>query len=204
MHPSRDENRPVSLGRPPLPPSPSVPTDPGGSRARVEAGTHTRRVPSILHGPQNNNMASGVPLKRVNPSVWPSADRLRTKKIHFPFVHSFSHVPPPPPVSTPPHSFYPRGTRRALARASMAQCASALGRGLSGQVPRTRTRVYILVPVRNRGHTYVRTFVRTYGSKVRDTPVRSLGARRDVAASWTRRAAPDRCFGPDVSFTARG
>lgn len=35
----------------------------------------------------------GIPLKRVNPSVWPSADRLRTKKIHFPFVHSFSHVP---------------------------------------------------------------------------------------------------------------
>lgn len=34
-----------------------------------------------------------IPLKRVNPSVWPSADRLRTKKIHFPFVHSFSHVP---------------------------------------------------------------------------------------------------------------
>lgn len=36
-------------------------------------------------------MASRIPLKRVNPSARPSADRLRTKKIHFPFVHSFSH-----------------------------------------------------------------------------------------------------------------
>lgn len=54
----------------------------------------SERRESCTYGPQNNNMASGrVPLKRVNPSVWPSADRLRTKKIHFPFVHSFSHVP---------------------------------------------------------------------------------------------------------------
>lgn len=52
-----------------------------------------RRASYLTTGPKTTIWRLAVPLKRVNPSVWPSADRLRTKKIHFPFVHSFSHVP---------------------------------------------------------------------------------------------------------------
>lgn len=52
-----------------------------------------RKTSYPAYGPKTTIWRLAVPLKRVNPSVWSSADRLRTKKIHFPLFILFHTYP---------------------------------------------------------------------------------------------------------------